>query len=53
MLKGAEIDVSNFSTHSVRGASVITNNILKAADWSSESVFQKFYYHSIYDPGFG
>ena len=48
VLKGAGIDVSIFSAHSVRGASVsaaaagagiTTNDILKAADWSSESVF--------------
>ena len=50
-----------FSAHSVRGASSsaaanlgnTTNNILKAADWSSESVFQRFYYKPTEDPPFG
>ena len=27
--------------------------ILKAADWSSESVFQRFYYKPTEDPSFG
>ena len=51
-LEAAHIDTSEFSAHSVRGASssvaanlgITANDILKAADWSSESVFQKFYY---------
>ena len=50
-----------FTAHSVRGASssvaanigIMTNDILKAADWSSESVFQKFYYKPVEDPSFG
>jgi len=45
------IDTNIFKAHSVRGAAVsaaanegvTTNDILKAADWSSETVFQKFY----------
>ena len=61
VLKAAGIDVSIFGAHSVRGASsstamnmgIIINDILKAADWSSESVFQKFYYKGIENPNFG
>ena len=52
VLTAAEIDTALFSVHSTTGASscasakvgITTNDILKAADWSSESVFQKFYY---------
>ena len=52
MLQQAGIDVSIFGAHSIRGASsssaaaagVTTSNILQATDWSSESVFRKFYY---------
>ena len=44
------IDVSMFAAHSVRGASssaaamagVTTNDILKAADWSTDSIFRCF-----------
>ena len=51
-LEAAGVDTSIFSAHSVRGASSskaanmgnTTNEILRAADWSSESVFQKFYH---------
>ena len=51
-LEAAGVDTSIFSAHSVRGASsskaanmgITTNEILRAADWSSESVFQKFYH---------
>ena len=32
---------------------ISTNDILTAADWSSESVFEKFYYKSTQDPSFG
>ena len=53
MLTLAGIDTSTFKAHSVRGASVsaaasagLTSN---AADWSSESVFQRFYYKPIYE----
>ena len=50
-----------FKAHSVRSASVstaanagvTTTNILKAADWSSQSIFQKFYYKPQQDPSFG
>ena len=52
VLEDAGIDVSIFSAHSVHGASssaaalagVTTNVILEAADWSTESVFRRFYY---------
>ena len=52
LLQAAGMDTSIFSAHSVRGASsskaanmgITTNDILKAANWSTESVFQKFYY---------
>ena len=61
VLKCSGVDVNIFSAHSVRGASasaaagagVTTNDILKAADWSSESVFQKFYYRPTYDSRYG
>ena len=52
MLSLAGIDTSSFKAHSVRSTSVSaaasagvsTNQIMEAADWSSESVFQRFYY---------
>jgi len=52
VLTKSGIDTGIFKAHSIRGAStsaaanagVTTNDILNAADWSSESVFQKFYY---------
>ena len=61
LLEAAGIDTSVFSAHSVRGVSssaaanlgITTNEILKAADWSSQSVFQRFYYKPVEDPGFG
>ena len=48
-LEKAGIDLSIFKAHSTRGAStlaaartgIITADIMSAADWSSESVFQK------------
>ena len=52
MLDLAGIDTKTFKAHSVRGASasaaasagLTTNQIMNAADWSLESVFQRFYY---------
>ena len=52
MVSRAGIDTSIFKAHSVQSASAsatadagtTTNDILKAADWSSQSVFQKLYY---------
>ena len=50
VLKLSGVDVSMFTAHSTRSASVIaaadsgvtTKDILKAADWSTESVFRNF-----------
>ena len=61
LLEAAGVNTSIFQAHSVRGASsstaanmgITTNDILKAADWSSESVFQKFYYKATQSPSFG
>ena len=61
VLEEAGIDVSIFSAHSVRGASssaaavvgVTTNEILKAADWSTDSVFRRFYYKPVHSSSFG
>ena len=61
MIGMAGINTSIFKTHSTRGASastaasmgVTTNEILKAADWSSESVFQKFYYKPTESSSYG
>ena len=61
VLGKAGIDTNIFKAHSVRGAStsaavnagLTTNDILNAADWSSESVFQKFYYRPQQKEKFG
>ena len=61
VLGDSGIDVSMFAAHSVRGASssaaamagVTTNDILKAADWSTDSVFRRFYYKPVHSPNFG
>ena len=61
VLQQAGIDIWIFGAHSIRGASssgaatagVTTNDILKAADWSSESVFRNFYYRSTGDVTYG
>lgn len=60
-LEDAGVDTSIFGAHSTRGASVsaaskagiTTADILKAAIWSSESVFQKFYHKSVGKAAFG
>ena len=60
LLDSAGIDTTVFNAHSTRGAStsatsnmgITTNVILKAADWSSESVFQRFYYKPAENPPF-
>ena len=57
----AGVDTTIFKAHSVRSASVstaasagvTTADILKAADWSSQSVFQKFYYKPQQNSSFG
>jgi len=61
VLSAAGIDTAIFSAHSTRGTSssaaanvgITTNDILKAANWSSESVFQKFYYKPSDDSSYG
>ena len=60
-LKNAGVDTSKFQAHSVRAAAtskarlsgLTVEDILKAADWSSEGVFQKFYYRPTYSLAFG
>ena len=57
----AGIDTEIFKANSVRSAStsaaavagITTNDILKAADWSSETVFQKFYHKPTTNSQFG
>ena len=61
VLKLSGFDTKIFTAHSTRNASssaaadsgVTTNDILKAADWSSESVFRKFYYQPTHNPLYG
>jgi len=61
VLKLSGIDVNIFTAHSTRSVSVsaatdsggTTSHILKAADWSTESVFRKFYYRPTRDPSYG
>ncbi len=61
LLEVAGIDVSTFKAHLVRGASastasnmgITTSEILEAADWSSESIFQRFYYKSTQKTSYG
>lgn len=61
MLKLTVVDISIFSGHSVRGAStsaaagagVTMNEIMQAADWNMESVFQKFYYWPSHNVSYG
>ena len=61
VLKLSGFDTNIFTAHSTRSASssaaadsgVTTSDILKAADWSSESVFRKFYYRPTHNPSYG
>ena len=61
MLEESGIDTTIFKAHSTRGASVsaaaqkgvTTNDILQAADWSSDSVFRRFYYKPVHDSKYG
>ena len=61
LLKKAGIDTNIFKAHSTRGAAttaaankgVTMSDILKAADWSSESVFKRFYYKPTRSSNFG
>ena len=61
ILSKAGVDTEIFKAHSVRSAStsaaamagITTEDILKAADWSSETVFQKFYHKPVRVNKFG
>lgn len=61
VLEKTGIDVSIFKAHSTRSASVsaaanlgiTTKDILQAADWKTESVFQKFYYKPVMNDKYG
>ena len=56
VLRLAGIDVNIFSAQGAStsaAAGITTNDILKAADWSSDSVFRRFYYLLVNDPTFG
>ena len=61
VLRMSGIDISIFTAHSTRGASssaaadsgITISDILKAADWSTESVFRKFYYRPTHNPLYG
>ena len=60
MMEKAGIDTSMFKAHSAMGAAVTatanvgitTEDIFKAADWSSDTVFEKFYYKPTKDTRF-
>jgi len=61
LLQAAGVDITTFTSHSVRGASssaaagagMTVNDILKVADWCSEFTFKRFYYHPSHDPSYG
>ena len=60
LLKASGVNSDVFKAHSVRGASttaaansnVPLSEILKMADWSSPSTFQKFYYKPVHSSNF-
>ena len=60
-LQKAGVDTSKFQAHSTRAAAttkaamsgLTVEDIIKAADWSSVGVFQKFYYRPQYPSEFG
>jgi len=60
-LGSAGIDTDKFKAHSIRGASascateagLALEEVLKAADWSCQSTFQKFYYKPTKDAAYG
>ena len=60
LLKASGVNSHIFKAHSVRGAAttaaansnVPSSEILKMADWSSASTFQKFYYKSVHSSTF-
>ena len=57
----ARVDKSKFQAHSTRAAKATkaamsgttVDNIIKAADWSGEGMFQKFYYKPCHSVSFG
>ena len=61
MMEKAGIDTSMFKAHSARGAAatvaanagITTEDVLRAADWTSDTVFKKFYYKPTKDTNFG
>ena len=61
LLDKAGIDTSIFKAHSTQSAAasaaantgITTSDILKAADWSSETAFTKFYYKPLRSGAFG
>ena len=61
IMAASGIDTSAFSAHSTRGAAtskaravgVSTQDILKAANWCSESTFCRFYHRPTTSTGFG
>jgi hypothetical protein len=61
VLELAGIDTGTFKAHSTRGAAasaaasagMSVTDILKTADWSSESTFTQFYYKEIRSTDFG
>ena len=60
-LKKGGIDTTKFKAHSIRAAAatkaamsgLTVDEIMKAADWSSKGVFQKFYYRPQHSGEFG
>ena len=60
-MMASEIDTSNFSAYSTRGAAtskarpigVLTVDILKAANWSSQSTFYRYYHRPTFSTVFG
>ena len=60
-LENAGVNSCMFGAHSTRGASasaasragITTSDILKAANWNSESVFQRFYHKEIDRAAYG
>ena len=61
VLSKAGVNTEIFKAHSVRSAStsaaatagITTGDILKAADWSNEAIFQKFYHKPVKSGDFG
>ena len=61
ILQQAGVDIAIFGAHSTRGASasaaarggITTEDILKAANWSSESVFQTYYHKEVDKAAYG